>query len=174
MGWVEWLLVVVLLSAAIGLTWHIARIKTTRGQRRALTAAAHGRAMEALAPQMLARRGYTILDEQVDRRYEFLVDDAPHEAVLRADLLAARHGKRYVVEIKTGKSGKATHRGTRRQLLEYALYYDVDAVLLLDADRDALFEVVFPAEPTRSSHLKFAAGLCLGAALIGTLWIIVG
>jgi hypothetical protein len=130
--------------------------------------------MEALAPQMLERRGYTILDEQVDRRYAFLIDDEPHEAILRADLLATRHGKRYVVEIKTGKSGKATHRGTRRQLLEYALYYDVDAVLLLDADRDALFEVVFPAEPMRESRLKFAAGLCIGAGVVGTLWIILG
>lgn len=183
-----WLLVVVLLGAAIGLTWYITRHRATRGRRTSLTAAAHGRAMEALAPAMLQRRGFEVLAEQVDCRYEFLVDGDPREATLRADMLAARDGKRYVVEVKTGKSGKATHRGTRRQLLEYAMYYDVDAVLLLDADRDVVFEVTFPAEPDGDtvvevpspaepidgSQMKFVAGLCVGAAAVGALWILLG
>ena len=174
MSLTAWLLVVVLLGAAIGLTWHVTRHRVTRGRRKSLTAAAHGRAMEALAPQMLERRGFEIIEEQVDCRYEFLVDGEPREATLRADMIATRGGNRYVVEIKTGKSGKATHRGTRRQLLEYALYYDVDAVLLLDADRDAIFEVTFPAEPIRDSRMKFVAGLCVGAAVMGALWILLG
>lgn len=188
MSLTAWLLVVVLLGAAISLTWYVTRHRVTRGRRTSLTAAAHGRAMEALAPAMLERRGFEVLAEQVDCRYEFLVDGDPREATLRADMIAARDGKRYVVEVKTGKSSKPTHRGTRRQLLEYALYYDVDAVLLLDADRDAVCEVTFPAEldrdaifdatspfePSDDSQMKFVAGLCAGAAVVGALWILLG
>lgn len=174
MSLTAWLLVVVLVGAAVGLTWYVTRHRATRGRRRSLSAAAHGRAMEALAPQMIERRGFEILEEQVDCRYEFLVDGEPREATLRADMIAMRDGNRYVVEIKTGNSGKATHRGTRRQLLEYALYYDVDGVLLLDADRDAVFEVEFPAEPVAQSRMKFVAGLCVGAAGMGALWILLG
>lgn len=170
----SWLLFVVLVGAAVVLTWRITTLRVTRGRRRALDAAAHGRAMEALAPQMLKRRGYEIIDEQVGCRYEFLVDDEVHEATLRADMIATRSGKRYVVEIKTGHSGKVTHRGTRRQLLEYALYYDVDGVLLLDADRDAISEVRFPADSPRDSPLKFFAGVCVGAAVVAAVWIAVG
>ncbi|MCB9546528.1 MAG: hypothetical protein H6706_11835 [Myxococcales bacterium] len=165
-----------IIGAIIGLLlgvyvmWLVSRRKETARKARMLTAAQRGRAMEALAPNLLEKRGFRVLDDQVERRYAFTVDGEPQEAVLRADLLAARGGRRYVVEVKTGAVAKPTNRATRRQLLEYFLHYDVHGVLLLDADRDALSTVEFPVRPTSHSRIGFALGVGVGAAVVGAVW----
>lgn len=191
MPWTAWLLGFVLLAIAVVATWWVAVHRTTRGRRRALAAAAHGRAMEALAPDLLTRRGFTLLESQAERRYPFTVDGETHHAALRADHVVERDGARYVVEVKTGDAAKPTRRATRRQLLEYALFYDVTAVLLLDADRDRLTEVTFPLDeaeeapddaeddpaaspPARARRprtgLAFLAGLLVGIGAAVALW----
>lgn len=185
MPWTAWLLGAVVVLLAIALTWRIAVHRTTRGRRRALGAAAHGRSMEARAPALLEARGFTIVETHPQRSYVFTVNDVEETAWLRADLLVERDGARFVVEIKTGRAARPTVRGTRRQLLEYALHYAVDAVLLLDADRDVLTVVDFdgmapePSEdpptaaPTGLSPTRlFTRGVVVGAACVGLLWII--
>lgn len=198
MSWSVWVLVALVMVVAIGLTWRIAVYRATRGRRRALDAAAHGRAMEAQAPALLERRGFAILEQHPQRRYPFTVDGTEHEAFLRADLLVERDGRRFVVEIKTGRAAKPTLRDTRRQLLEYALHYEVDAVLLLDADQDALTEVAFAlalapdpgtpedlepsgeaapeakAPPARSRARGFLLGFGCGVGSAVGIWWLVG
>ena len=42
---------------------------------------------------------------------------------------------------------RITHRATRRQLLEYAAVFDVDGVLLVDAEGGRIHRVEFPGRP---------------------------
>ena len=50
-----------------------------------------------------------------------------------------------VAEFKGGAgSSSVTNRATRRQVLEYAVLFDVDGVLLVDADTGTIHEVEFP------------------------------
>jgi hypothetical protein len=134
-----------------------------RRKRRVRLAAARGRAAELEAPAALERRGFRVLKRHPKGRLEWRLDGEPQTAELKADLLVSRGGRRYVVEVKTGRAVRPTKRETRRQLLEYALAYDVDGVLLLDADADQLRQVEFPQRtPTRSWPI---AWLVLGTVI---------
>ena len=64
----------------------------------------------------------------------------------RADYLATRDGSRYVVEVKTGaQAPRIETSATRRQILEYRIAFDVDGVVLVDAEAGSVHEMTFPA-----------------------------
>ena len=68
-----------------------------------------------------------------------------HPIVVRADLLVSRGARRFVAEVKTGaRAPRIETAATRRQLLEYAVAYDVDGVLLVDMEEHTISEVEFP------------------------------
>ena len=111
---------------AIGVTRLARRIRLRRRFARA-------RAGELAVEPLLRRAGFRVLDEQVRRRAHLLVDGRPVEYEVRADLLATRGGRTYVVEVKTGKTApKPSSSATRRQLREYAAVYAADGLLLAD------------------------------------------
>ncbi len=84
---------------------------------------------------MLERAGYRVLERQTRGSWTVYADGEPVEVGLRADLLVARGGRRYVAEVKTGKlAPRLDHAATRRQLLEYRMVFGVDGVLLVDAE----------------------------------------
>lgn len=154
------LLVVSIAAAALG-----ARLTGRLRGRRRRRAAAHGRRMETRAPAALTRRGYRVIERHPALTVEYAVDGAPRELTLEADLLVARGGRRYVVEVKTGGATQVERRDTRRQLLEYAVHYDADGVLLYDADADALHTVEFPLPTARARWPLALAALLIGLAL---------
>lgn len=95
---------------------------------------------------MLSRRGYVVVAEQPRALWVVLADGEPHSIRLRADLIVERDGARFVADVKAGELvASVSHGPTRRQLLEYYCAYDVDGVLLVDASRDRVLEVRFPA-----------------------------
>ena len=63
--------------------------------------------------------------------------------IITADYLVEKDGRKAIVEVKTGKESRATHRHTRRQLLEYRIAFSVDAIYLYDAERERLHEIDF-------------------------------
>ena len=146
-----------LLVAAIA-AWLAGRVR-----RRRQRASAHGRRMEAQAPAMLEAMGYTVIARHPERAVRWFVDGEPRETVLRADLLVTRGRRRYAVEVKTGGATQVEKGATRRQLLEYAVHYAVDGVLLFDADRRLLREVRFPLTHRRRRWPWFVIGLLIGA-----------
>lgn len=94
---------------------------------------------------MLARAGYRVLDTEVVATGVVHVDGAPFEYTVRADAIVRRFFRRYVAEFKGGPaSAGVDHRGTRRQLLEYAVVFDCAGVLLVDADAGEIHRVEFP------------------------------
>lgn len=112
------------------------------GHRRWVRAAAG----EVEAEDLLAEHGFAILDRQAGLVWSIECDGEPHPVELRADLLVERAGRRFVAEVKTGVSAPLlTNAATRRQLLEYCVAYEVDSVLLVDVEAQAVREITFRA-----------------------------
>ena len=130
-----------------------------------------GREGEIEAEALLERAGYQILGRQVRRVARYRVDGELHEATVVADLRVIRRGKVYVAEVKTGaKAPDPMHRGTRRQLLEYAHAFDVEGLLLVDADRRTIKRFEVASGEHGSSHWYWlAAGVAVGFALYSLL-----
>ncbi len=132
---------------------------------------------EEQAPALLAAHGFTVTGAQVTVEHVVRIDDRDVVIPLRADYLAEKRGSRYAVEVKTGAlAPRIETSATRRQILEYRIAFDVDGVVLVDAESRRVHEITFPAlerlmEPAPSSSwrvaaLAFAAVAAAVAALV--------
>jgi hypothetical protein len=157
------ILVAVLLGAALVLAaafgWILQR---TLRRRRLRAQVLRAQVDEQRAVGLLRRAGFRVYGQQVQRTYAVSVDGEPHKATVRADLLAARGRRRYVVEVKTGKVARPTLATTRRQLLEYLLAFGVDGVMLADMERSRLHRVEFDATLPRRNTWALAGALATG------------
>ena len=136
------LLLLTALCLALGVAWRLSLGATGRANRARQKHAQRG---EERAERLLLSRGYQILDRQVSASWTLSVDGAPVEAAVRADLLVKRRGRTYVAEVKTGRLvTDPSFPATRRQLLEYALIFQPDGVLLVDVDARRVHQVDFP------------------------------
>ncbi len=89
--------------------------------------------------------GYAVVGAQVSSDHEVIVDGASVRATIRADFLLERDGRRFVAEVKTGaQAPRITTIATRRQLLEYLVAFEVDGVLLVDAESERVHAISFP------------------------------
>ncbi len=133
------LLLVVGVLVGIRLARWVLRYRVGRARRT-------GAKGEARALRLLEARGWRILEREVAAEGVVRVDGEDQAYTVRADALVKRRRRVCVAEFKGGR-GSATiaHRATRRQLLEYALLFDVDGVLLVDAESGRIHEVAFPA-----------------------------
>ncbi|WP_437966016.1 PD-(D/E)XK nuclease family protein [Sorangium sp. So ce260] len=119
--------------------------RSARQRRRLERFREQGAAGEARAEVLLRELGYTIVGRQVAVSYGVQIDGEPITVGLRADYLVAHGKRRYVAEVKTGRlAPRIDTPATRRQLLEYRLAFDVDGVLLVDAESGRVRSVVFP------------------------------
>lgn len=134
---------------------------------------ARARRMEARAAGMLEAAGYTVVAEQVSGTSALLWDGERIEVEVRADYLVTRGGRTYVAEAKSGRRAPdPANRGTRRQLLEYAIAYEADGVLLVDTERGEVAEVRFPAlRPAPRAGLGWAAALGALAGAAAMRWL---
>lgn len=142
-------LVLVVLAAVLAVGWMRAAGRTGRENVRR---GRHARRAEERAERLLEQEGYVIEERQAVRPWEVVVDGETLQASVRADLVVARDGERFVAEVKSGGAVRPTLPATRRQLLEYLLAFDVHGVLLIDMEQDRIRPVEFPAvvvEPVR-------------------------
>lgn len=99
---------------------------------------------EREAERLLERAGYRVVDRQVRARFSISVDGVANEVEVRVDLLVSRGGKTMVAEVKTGDMAPdPTHPPTRRQLLEYAIVFGAEEVLLVDVPAGCIRVVGF-------------------------------
>lgn len=104
-----------------------------------------GRRGERRALALLEAEGWRIEAREVTAPGTVVVDGVLHRYEVRADAIVRRGGVRYVAEFKGGApSASPTNRDTRRQLLEYALLFDVEGVLLVDGAARRIHHVSFP------------------------------
>jgi hypothetical protein len=127
---------------------------------------------EERAPALLEAHGFAVVGAQVVVEHSVRIDDRIVVIPLRADYLAERDGARYVVEVKTGAlAPRIETSATRRQILEYRIAFDVDGVLLVDAESGSVHEITFPAlerlaRPAASSTWRFVALAVAAAAAV--------
>lgn len=116
-------------GVALGLRYAHWRVARRTAKSRQL-----GRRGEIKGRRLLERHGYDVLAEQVSGEVILWVDGHRRRFTVRADALVQRRRRRYIAEYKGGPEvARVDHRGTRRQLLEYAHAFDVDGVVLVDA-----------------------------------------
>lgn len=138
-------------ALALALLWAIAiaigRWRVAAARRRRFVRAREG---EREAAGLLEAGGFAIEGAQVATHYDAIVDGDATRIELRADYVVTRQGRRYVAEVKTGRvAPRIETASTRRQLLEYRHAFDVDGVLLVDADARRIHLVELP--PARPS-----------------------
>jgi hypothetical protein len=137
---------------------------------------AHAARGERNAESILARHGYEILDRQASATIDYAVDGQSRAIDVRADYLVAREGRVFVAEVKTGRDAPAiASAATRRQLLEYAHAFDLDGVLLVDADRERVHAIGLPARPARrvASPFRDLLLFATGAACASIAWALI-
>ncbi len=164
--WFPWALAGTLLALLLGQVGRLRRLRS-QPKRRMERARIQGAAGEARAPQILREAGYRVIAHQPEAMHPLRIDGSTVTFPVRADFLVARGGQRFVADAKTGASARLSHRGTRRQLLEYALAYEVHGVLLVDADAGTVSRLELP--PRRVHWPVLVAALLVGAALGG--WV---
>jgi hypothetical protein len=158
-----------------GSSAHEAAAAREAGRRAAaLARSARAVAGESEAVELLAHEGYDVVAQQVEGSWTVRADGEPLTFGLRADYLVAQGGRRYIAEVKTGRlAPRLSHAPTRRQLLEYRAAFDVDGVVLVDADARTVTHVELG--PRRTGHptgtlavvamVLFAIGLAVGTAM---------
>jgi hypothetical protein len=134
--------------------------------RRQADRAKHG---EARAEVLLRAAGYSIVARQAVGSWTVLSNGAPFAVDLRADYLVSRDRRRFVAEVKTGRlAPRLDTAATRRQLLEYRFAFDVDGVLLVDADAERVSSIEFGAPAARTGRSAFSPAWLL-ALVIGAV-----
>lgn len=122
------------------------RLAAWRVRRRIARHRRMGAKGEQRALRQLERAGYVIVATQPGAHATVQVDGDLHTFRLRGDLIVTRRGRRFLAEIKSGQTSASIRTTTtRRQLLEYALAFDVDGILLVDAHDGRIHSVSFPA-----------------------------
>lgn len=120
------------------------RMAAWKTSRRAARARKLGEVGERRGLRVLRKAGYRIVERQPSGRSRVVVDGQQHGFRLRADALVKRAGLVYVAEFKGGQQvARLSNRHTRRQLLEYAIAFDVDGILLVDAVEGEISTVEF-------------------------------
>jgi hypothetical protein len=138
------------------------RLSLRRRMRRASEA-------EREAADLLVGAGYAIEATQATARYVVQVDDAPVEITVRVDYIVSRRRRRYVAEVKSGSLAPRVHTAaTRRQLLEYRHVFDVDGVLLVDAETRRVHHVELGGRE-RGSHGGWIWAVAFAAAVVALL-----
>ena len=144
-------------------------------RRRLVGRFAKARQGESQARALLEAQGYAVIASHALKSYILTFDGAEMQIPLRVDYLVTRDGLRYVAEVKTGAHAPQIRTGgTRRQLLEYRVAFDVDGVLLVDAEQQRVHLVEFPlSAPRASKNASLLRWVVIGvgvALLIGAQW----
>ena len=151
---------VVAALAALSVWKWLRRRKFKNAMRRA-------RFLEKRTLGFLEEKGFQCLEEQVERTSFFFLNGKRVPFRVRADYLLKRRGRKYIVEVKTGKQSESPESpSVRRQLLEYALLFAPWPVLLVDGEKQRVYEVRFPGVASLRNRwvwiLLFLLGFVVG------------
>jgi len=135
---------------AVFLTYNITKgLRQRRAGKKMLLAR---KAVQNTASE-LSEQGYRIVE--VEQNYPVLVnvDDRQYRHVVKIDLVVAKQGKTYLVEVKSGKQTRRLNSArSRRQLLEYYSVRRADGIILFDADNGKIRHISFQMAVNRTEQ----------------------
>jgi hypothetical protein len=137
-------LIPLVLVAAIAAWLLFLVLRNWWARRQIIGKASRGRRIEDKAGDVLAGLGYAVITQHPSVPYTWTLDGEPMVVKATPDWLVKKDGKTYLVEVKTGAQANPKSAKTRRQMLEYYLYGNVDGVLYFDGDTGVLQSVSFP------------------------------
>ena len=130
---------------------------------------ARGNTLEKEAKVFLEKKGFSVIKEQFIQYHNFKVDGENHQAKLIVDYIVKKSGKKYLVEVKSGKSAiTVKDKNTRRQLLEYDYVIKNDGTYLLDMENKKMQLIKFSSKEERNNNNLFK--VLVGISLIGILF----
>lgn len=139
--------ILIIISATFGYIsfrlWNKERVKKKQQKKRFK----RGLKLEQKAAKYLMAKGFSIIGDQLEYEHNYYVNKEEFTSKINIDYLVERQGEVFVVEVKSGKSAiSIKNRGTRRQLLEYAVAIECDGLYLLDMENKdlKLIEFTFP------------------------------
>ena len=108
-------LIIVLFIGFVRLKYR--ELKKKRQQRQRFK---RGNELEVQAKSFIESKGFRILNEQAPFYHNYMVNGESCSSKLIVDYIAEKNKKKYIIEVKSGKSAiSLTDKNSRRQLLEY-------------------------------------------------------
>jgi hypothetical protein len=109
--------------------------------------------LEDKAKEYLSNIGFNIIEEQRSYYHTYKVNGINNKAKIIVDYIVEKGGKRYIVEVKSGKSAISTNnKNTRRQLLEYDFVLENDGIFLLDMENKNMQLIEFTPNLNTKKH----------------------
>lgn len=129
--------------------------------------AARGYAGEVAAAKHLQAAGFVIIERHPRGQYTWWLYGVAQTAQMQADYRVRRDDKDYLVEVKTGRSSRPNRAQTRRQILEYSVYYqDIKGIIFVNGDTGSIHEIQFPPPSKPALSRQSQPFGCLFFALI--------
>ena len=129
---------------------------------------ARGMLLENQAHSYLESIGYSVIDTQKVLHHQYEINGIKQSSKLILDYIVQKAGKKYIVEVKSGKSAiSMSNSNTRRQLLEYDFSIQNNGIFLLDMENEKMQKIKFTSKAeTEEKHLR---NVIIGLAVLGTL-----
>ena len=144
------------------------KIKEFNKKRKQKKRFARGLMLEDKARSFLKNKGYTIIGEQEAYNHRYKVNNKIFESKIILDYVVEKKGKKYIVEVKSGKTAISVRdKNSRRQLLEYDFVVQNDGIFLLDMENRVMNLVEFYSKED-NQNLNFYKFIII-IAVIGTL-----
>lgn len=131
-----------------------------------------GNELEIQAKSFIESKGFRILNEQAPFNHNYKVNGESRSSKLIVDYIAEKNGKKYIIEVKSGKSAiSITDKNSRRQLLEYDFVIENDGVVLLDMENRNMQVVKFQSKAEKKDSLMLKAlVITAGIAILFPFW----
>ena len=131
-----------------------------------------GNLLEKQARTFLQEKGYNIVDEQKTYDHNYEVNGESRSSKLIVDYIVEKNGKKYIVEVKSGKSAiSLTDKNSRRQLLEYDFVIENDGIVLLDMENRNMQFVKFQSKAEKKDTLVCKVLIIVaGVAILLPFW----
>jgi len=131
-----------------------------------------GNELEVQAKSFIESKGYRIINEQKPFYHNYKVNGESRCSKLIVDYIAEKNRKKYIIEVKSGKSAiSLTDKNSRRQLLEYDFVIENDGIVLLDMENRNMQLVKFQSKVEKKDTLILKVlVITAGVAILLPFW----
>lgn len=123
------------------------------------------RKIDIQAADLLREQGYRIQARAAVKFIDFDLDGKTHRQKVKADLVARRGFRKYVVEVNAKDAGSARSADLRRRLMEYKIAFAPSGMLTVDMDRERIRIITISGRRWLSTLLAASIIASLGAII---------